>query len=102
MTDGIRTAMKDMTGAFVSSCPWRAFKHPLVSEVMQSVQWYESGNLDFAIREPSHRLVEGIRVWNQAYNRMYSRQLELDRIALEQERDRDRARGPVIRTRRRR
>ena len=101
MTDGIRSAMLDMTGAYVPGCPWRAFRNPIVGEVMRAVQFYESGNLAFAIPDPSARLVEGIRVWNQAYNRMHARQLELERENAERERENERLR-PVGRQRRRR
>lgn len=93
--------MLDLTGTFVPSCPWRAFRHPLVGEVMRAVQFYETGNLAFAHPEPSHRLVEGIRHWNSAYNRMHSRQLEIERETLERERVREQARAPAVRRRRR-
>lgn len=86
MTDGIRSAVQDMTGHFVSGCPWRAFSAPIVREVMQAIQFFESGNLAFANPEPSHRLVEGIAFWNSGYNRMYSRQLEVERAERERER----------------
>lgn len=101
MTDGIRATIRQMTGYFVPGCPWRAFATPLVRDVMSAVQFHESGNLQFALPTPSHRLVEGIAFWNAVYNRVYTRQLEIER----QERERSEATGARIappRNRRRR
>jgi hypothetical protein len=79
MTDGIRSTILQMTGAFVPGCPWHAFKHPIVRDVMQVLPFVESGNLEFVCPEPSHRLVEAVALWTTMYNRMMSKQLEIER-----------------------
>lgn len=79
MTDNIRKVIRDMTGHHVPVCPWRAFKLPIVQDVMHAMQFFESGHLEYALPDPSHRLVAGIGLWHSLYSRMMSRQLEIDR-----------------------
>lgn len=76
--EAIRETITDMTGVEPVSCPWRAFSVPIVREVMHAVQFHESGNLAFALPTPSHKLVEALAVWNQVYNRVQAKQMELE------------------------
>jgi hypothetical protein len=78
MTDAIRATIKEMTGVEPVSCPWRAFSTPVVSEVMHAIQFFESGNLGVALSNPSHKLVEALGLWNQLYNRVQSKQMQLE------------------------
>jgi hypothetical protein len=78
-TEAKRRGMCDMTGVDVSGCPWRAFTIPIVREVLHALRFFESGNLALALPDPSHRLMEGIGFWQQVYNRVQSKQLELER-----------------------
>lgn len=79
MVEAIRSVMTEMTGCEPVSCPWRAFTHPLVGEVLRAVQFAEHGNLAFALPNPSHRLVEALAVWNQVGNRIQAKTMERDR-----------------------
>lgn len=74
-----------MAGYSVPSCPWRAFRDPLVSEVIGALGFFESGNLSVALPNPSHRLIEGIAFWNQVYNRIHAKQMDLEREVRDQD-----------------
>jgi hypothetical protein len=86
MTHGIRKTMEEMTGHDVGTCPWRAFSDPFVQRVQTAMRFHESGQLAFVEPEPSHKLVEGIAMYNAIDNRVYSKQLDMKRK--EQERSR--------------
>lgn len=79
MVEAQRSVLEVMTGIEPVSCPWRAFSHPLVREVLKAVQFAENGNLAFALPNPSHRLVEALAVWNQVGNRIQAKTMERDR-----------------------
>lgn len=79
MTDGVRKAMQDLTGHYVGTCPWHAMQDPLVSRVLAVMPFFESGQLEYIAPQPSHRLVAGVRFYNNVYNSMFSKQQELDR-----------------------
>ena len=68
MTDGILSTLKNFTGAeFKGGCPWRPLMvDPLVREVRQAWPFYEKGTLALYRPDPSHRLMEGLRVFEQA------------------------------------
>ncbi len=67
MTDGILSMLKAWTGAdFRGGCPWVVFNDALVRDVRQSWPFYEKGELALYRPDPSHRLVEGLRVFEQA------------------------------------
>jgi len=78
MTESIRGVVQEMTGIEPVSCPWRAFSYPLVTDVLKAFQFFESGNLNVALPEPSHKLVEALGFWSQVNNRLQSKQMELD------------------------
>jgi hypothetical protein len=96
MTDGIRRTMQDMTGASCIGCPWHALRDPFVQRVLAAMPFFESGQLAFYATQPSHRLVHGIRYYHSIGNRVFSKQMELDRA----QRDRESARQPSTTTRR--
>jgi len=77
--------MKEMTGVDISGCPWRSFAAPIVREVLHALRFFESGNLALALPNPSHRVIEGIGFWNQVYNRVQSKQMEMEREQRKQE-----------------
>lgn len=89
MTDPVRKAVESYTGTPLYRCPWRAFYDPLVLRVMQAMPFFESGQLGFALPDPSHRLVQGIAFYQSASNRMTAQQMDLERD--ERERARKRA-----------
>lgn len=78
-TEAKRQAMIDMTGVSISGCPWRSFRTPIVAEVLSAMRFEENGNLAVYLPSPSHKLLEGIGFWKQAYNRVSSKQFELER-----------------------
>ncbi len=71
--------IRDFTGHEPVSCPWRAFTHPLVADVMKALKFKEDGNLALAFPNPSHRLIEGIGFWTATMNRCQSHELELEK-----------------------
>jgi hypothetical protein len=91
MTAGIRNTIKTMTGTYVDTCPWRAFKEPFVSRVIDAMRFFESGQLAFKVPHPSHRLVEGIAYYHSVDNRVYGSILDRDRAERKRESERQRA-----------
>lgn len=72
--------MKDLTGgAELSQCPWLALSDPFVARVRAAMPFFESGQLGFGVPNPSHRLVDGISHFYTVSNRVYARQMEIDR-----------------------
>lgn len=61
------TSIERVTGHRPSTCPWRAFYHPLVREVLE-VHWaVEQGNLAAVIgTDPPYLLVEALGIFRRA------------------------------------
>lgn len=85
MTAGIRQTIQTVTGSPVDVCPWRAFRDPFVARVLAAFRFFESGQLSFALPDPSHRLVEGLAFYSQVDNRVHGHLMDKDR----EERKRD-------------
>ena len=81
MTAGIRSTIRTMTGDEAMSCPWRAFQDPFVHRVLDGVSL--GGELAFALPDPSHRLVEGIKYYRRVDNRVAGRFMDLERAERE-------------------
>jgi len=80
MTDRIFASIQELTGTqFVSGCPWRALRDPFVQRVIYAMPFFESGQLAFALPQPSARLVAGIRHYHHVTNRVWSKQMELEK-----------------------
>ena len=58
--------MDDFTGDKPAACPWRAFFDPFVQRVIAAHAFFESGQLEFYLHNPSHRLVEGLGYYHKA------------------------------------
>lgn len=91
MTQGIRSAIEGMTGTRVDTCPWSAFGDPLVWRVQNALPYFESGQLGFALPDPSHRLVEALTFYESVSNRMQGKQMDRERE--KRQRDSDAARA---------
>lgn len=96
MTDPIRRTVQEYTGTELMGCPWRAFADPFVSRVLSAMSFFESGQLAFAVPQPSHRLVAGIHFYQSVSSNIYAKQLELERL----ERERTARQPPPTRGRR--
>lgn len=91
MTAGIRQTMETMTGTPVDTCPWRAFADPFVARVLNAYRFFESGQLSFALPDPSHRLVEGLAFYHAVDNRVHGQMLDKERTERKRENERQRA-----------
>lgn len=90
MTAGIRQTIATVTGTPVDVCPWRAFTDPFVARVLHAFRFFESGQLSFALPEPSHRLVEGLAFYAQVDNRVHGYMLDKEREERKRESERQR------------
>lgn len=86
MTDGIFSTLEDYTGYRPVSCPWRAFFDPFVQRVVRAYDFFESGQLSWAVSKPSHRLVDGVAFYHRVDNTVWSKQLRQEREEQEQRR----------------
>lgn len=65
MTDGVLGAVKAWTGVEQLGCPHRAFFSPFVVEVANAEAAWESGQMAWLHPDPSHVLVEGVKLYHQ-------------------------------------
>lgn len=77
MTNGVFDTVEQWTGHRPASCPWRAFSHPLVRQVIDAWPYFERNSLSIWAPEPSHRLVLGLRLFAAARDRIASEQHRL-------------------------
>lgn len=83
------TVIKRVTGHQPSTCPWRAWYHPLVREVMSIAPLVESGNLAAGLGDdPPHLLYEAVMRFEGAVAATRADDRALER----QEREAERAR----------
>ncbi len=88
MTEGVRKTIDRMTGDRMDGCPWRAFARPIVSRVIEAIQFEENGNLAVAAPDPSHKLVQGIAHYSAVRSRVHGLQQDQEREERERERKR--------------
>lgn len=83
-----------VTGHQPSTCPWRAWYHPLVREVMAVAPLVESGNLAAGLGDdPPHMLFEAVMRFEAAVAATRADDRALER----QEREAERARREAMR-----
>ena len=82
----MREAVRDWTGQYQDTCPWRAFTDPFVGRVLEAHRWYESGQLAFAYPNASHRLIEGVGFFHSVSDLVASKQMAMEREKREAER----------------
>lgn len=90
MTAGIRQTIQTVTGVPADTCPWRAFRDPFVARVLNAYRFFESGQLAFALPEPSHRLVEGLAFYAQVDGRVHGHLMDKEREDRKRENERQR------------
>lgn len=61
-----RKVIKDITGIEPESCPWRAFYHPLVREVLQLATLASERSIGLLGADPPAILVEAFEVYTRA------------------------------------
>lgn len=67
MTDGVLDVIENVTGARPPSCPWSAFRDPLVQDVVSAYRFFESGQLSITVGDdPPPRIVEGVAHYHAA------------------------------------
>ncbi len=84
MTNGVLQVVDDWAGARPITCPWKAFFDPFVGRVLSAHRFFETGNLAVMMPNPSHRLVEGVALFNSIMARITNMQIEQDRKAEKQ------------------
>lgn len=61
--------IENVTGSAPPTCPWQAFRDPVVHDVLAAFGWYSNGQVTAMLgADPPAHLIDGLRVYDAAIN----------------------------------